>query len=129
MLKATDGKGVDIIIDFVGAGYFAANLEAIARDGRIVNLGSLGPPIDPGGANFTRFVAKRIRFEGSGLRSRDENYQGRLRDMLVEHAVPKFVDGSFKVHIEKVYDWKDIQDAHRLMAENKTMGKLICRIS
>lgn len=120
---------MDIIIDFVGAEYFAANLEAIAKDGHIVNLGSLGPTRDPGGANFGYFVQKRIRFEGSGLRSRDENYQGRLRDMLVDHALPKFKDGSFKIHIEKVFPWEQIQDAHSLMASNKTKGKLICTIN
>jgi len=38
VLKATDGKGVDIIVDFVGPATFAGNLECIARDGRIVNL-------------------------------------------------------------------------------------------
>ena len=65
---------------------------------------------------------------GSGLRSRDEKYQGRLRDQLVDHALPKFKDGSFKVLIEKVFDWKDIQDAHRLMESNQTKGKLICVI-
>ncbi|KAF2102241.1 GroES-like protein [Rhizodiscina lignyota] len=129
ILKATDGKGVDIIIDFVGAGYFAQNLNAAARDGRIVNLGILGPAIVPAGANFSNFVRKRLRLEGSSLRSRDENYQGRLRDMLVEHALPKFVSGQFKIHIEKVFPWEEIQDAHRIMAENKTMGKLICRVS
>lgn len=42
--------------------------------------------------------------------------------------MPKFKDGTFKAHIEKVYDWKDIQDAHRQIAANKTMGKLICVI-
>lgn len=129
VLKATDGKGVDIIVDYVGPDYFAANLEAIGRDGHIVNLGTLGSTKDPGGADFTNFVRKRIRLEGSGLRSRDEDYQGRLRDMLCEHAMPKFKSGEFKVHIEKVFPWEEIQDAHRMMAENKTMGKLICRVT
>jgi len=66
-----------------------------------------------------QFVGKRLRFEGSSLRSRDEQYQGKLRDQLHDHALPKFKDGSFKVLIEKVFDWKDIQDAHRLMESNK----------
>jgi len=66
-----------------------------------------------------QFVGKRLRFEGSSLRSRDEQYQGKLRDQLHDHALPKFKGGSFKVLIEKVFDWKDIQDAHRLMESNK----------
>ncbi|KAK0322309.1 hypothetical protein LTR82_006762 [Friedmanniomyces endolithicus] len=132
VLKATDGKGVDIIVDYIGPQTFAGNLNAAARDGRIVNLASLsGPTFKPGmpEPNLLQFVGKRLRFEGSSLRSRDEQYQGKLRDQLHDHALPKFKDGSFKVLIEKVFDWKDIQDAHRMMESNKTKGKIICTVS
>ena len=71
---------------------------------------------------------RRLRYEGSSLRSRDEEYQGRLRDTLVSKAMDKFRDGSFKIHIEKVYDWERIQEAHKQMEANQTMGKLICTI-
>lgn len=147
--KATGGKGVDIIIDFIGPGTFAANLEVAAKDGRIVNLATLGglylPPSSPshssssegggggGGAagkyqtpNFGTFVAKRLRYEGSSLRSRDEAYQGRLRDSVVEHALPMFAEGKLKVFVEKVFSWKDIREAHEQMERNLTKGKLIC---
>jgi NADPH:quinone reductase-like Zn-dependent oxidoreductase len=120
--KATGGKGVDIIVDFVGPETFAGNLDAAARDARIVNLASLsGPHLKPDMAqpDFLNFFKKRIRVEGSSLRSRDEAYQGRLRDHLVDHALPKFKDGSFKVHIEKVFPWEEIQEAHRLMESNQ----------
>ena len=128
VLKATDNKGVDIIIDFIGADYFQGNLDAIARDGIIVNLGSLGGSKLPAGVDIGGFVRKRIRYEGSGLRSRSEDYQMSLRNQLVEHALPRFIDGSFKIVVEKVLSWKDIQEAHRLMDQNKTKGKLICTI-
>jgi len=62
------------------------------------------------------------------LRSRDENYQGKLRNMLVEHALPRFVDGRFKVFVEKVFKMEDIQEAHRLLNSNKTKGKIICTV-
>ncbi|KXT12181.1 hypothetical protein AC579_3102 [Pseudocercospora musae] len=130
--KATGGKGVDIIVDYIGPDTFAGNLNAAARDARIVNLASLSGTgfneENVKGVNFGNFVAKRLRFEGSSLRSRDEVYQGRLRDQLVEHALPMFRDGRLKCVIEKVYDWKDIQEAHRQMEDNATMGKLICVI-
>jgi len=132
VLKATDGKGVDIIVDFIGPEAFAANLRAIAKDGIIVNLATLsGPKLKPEfeQPDMTLFFRKRARFEGSGLRSRDEEYQGKLRDQLVEHALPKFKDGSFKVFVEKVFPWEKIQDAHGQMARNETKGKLICTIS
>lgn len=122
VLEATGGKGVDIIVDFVGPETFASNLNAAAKDGRIVNLAVLsGVTLKESmpQPNFGNFVFKRLRFEGSSLRSRDEQYQGRLRDQLHDHALPKFKDGSFKVHIEKVFPWEKIQDAHRLMESNQ----------
>jgi len=128
LLKYTDGKGADLIVDFVGASYFDQNLEAVARDGHIVNLGGLGGVIIQGPIDISRFLRKRVRYEGSSLRSRDEAYQGRLRDMLVEHALPKFIDGSFKVIVEKVFKMDEIQDAHKLLESNQTMGKLICTV-
>ena len=77
LLEYTDGKGADLIIDFVGASYFDQNLDAAAKDGRIVNLGFLGGVMVKD-INIARFLLKRLRFEGSSLRSRDEEYQGRL---------------------------------------------------
>jgi len=128
VLKATDGKGVDIIVDFVGAPYFKGNLDAIARDGIIVALGALGGTKLPEGTDIGALIWKRCRFEGSSLRSRDEGYQGKLRDQLVEHALPRLRDGRFKIFVEKVFPWEEVVEAHKLMEANKTMGKIICTI-
>lgn len=129
VMKATNDRGVDIIIDFVGASYFQQNLEAVAKDGVIVNLGFLGGTKVPEGTDISAFIRKRCTFVGSSLRSRDEEYQGKLRDQLVEHALPRFQDGRFKLFVDKVLPWEQIQDAHRLLEENKTKGKVICTIS
>ena len=80
-------------------------------------------PVDIGSLLY-----KRIRYQGSTLRSRDEDYQGKLRNSLAEHALPKFKDGSFKVFVEKVFLWEEVVEAHKLMETNKTKGKIICTI-
>lgn len=128
VLKATDGKGVDVIIDFIGASYFQGNINAAAREGRVVHLGLMGGAELPEKVNIAPILYKRVRMEGSTLRARDEEYQGRLRNTLVEKALPKLRDGSFKVPIEKVLPWTQIVDAHKLMESNKIAGKLICTI-
>ena len=128
ILKVTEGKGVDVVIDFVGQSYFQGNLDVAARDGHIVHLGAMSGMKLPAGVDISAFVRKRICFEGSSLRSRDEEYQGKLRNTLFEHSVPKMVDGSFTVPVEKVFPWEDIVEAHKLMETNKTKGKIICRI-
>ncbi|KAI4139583.1 MAG: hypothetical protein L6R39_006218 [Caloplaca ligustica] len=128
VLAATDGKGVDIIVDFVGQNYFQGNLDAAARDGRIVHLGAMSGTKLPAGVDIGGFVRKRLRFEGSSLRSRDEEYQGKLRDTLVEHVMPLLGKGEMKVYVEKVFSWENIVEAHQLMESNKTKGKIICTI-
>lgn len=128
VLKATNGKGVDVIIDFIGQNYFQGNLDAAARDGHIVNLGAMSGTKLPAGVDIGDFVRKRLRFEGSSLRSRDEEYQGKLRNTLADHALPKMRDGSFKIFVEKVFPMEEIVEAHKLMETNKTKGKIICTV-
>lgn len=128
VLKATGGKGVNVIVDFMGAGFFGQNLNAAAQDAHIVTLAALTGTKVPEGTDIGAFVRKRVRIEGSTLRARDENYQGKLRDQLVEHALPKFKDGSFKAYVEVKMDWEKIVEAHQLMESNKTKGKIIMTI-
>lgn len=122
IMKLTDKKGVDVIIDFIGPEVFAQNLNVAAKDCRIVNLATLsGSTLKPEMVqpNFSLFFAKRIRYQGSSLRSQNEEVQGSLRDLFVEKALPEFSKKTLKVFIEKVYPWEQIQDAHRQMEANK----------
>lgn len=132
VLKATGGKGVDIIADLIGPAVFPGNLKCAARDARVVLIGLMSGYSFPGNTHaeldMTLLAFKRIRYEGSTLRSRDEAYQRRLRDQLVESALPKFEEGKFKVFIEKVFHWEQIAEAHKLMESNTIMGKIVCTI-
>jgi NADPH:quinone reductase-like Zn-dependent oxidoreductase len=128
ILKVTDGKGVDLTIDYIGANYFQGNLDVAARDGHIVHLGALSGTKLPAGVDIGAFVRKRVRFEGSSLRSRDLDYQGELRDKLEEY-LPQFEDGTLKILVDEVFPWEKIVDAHKLMEKNVTKGKIICTIS
>ncbi|KAH6697612.1 zinc-binding dehydrogenase [Plectosphaerella plurivora] len=125
--EATGGKGVDLIIDFIGGSYFSKNLDVAARDGKIVMLGMMG-----GGsikeADIRPILFKRLRIEGSTLRSRDTEYQGKLRDKLEEY-LPHFETGKLKVVIDTVLPWEEIQKAHELLETNSNSGKIICTIS
>ena len=124
--RLNDGKGIDLVIDYVGAPYFAANLDVLAMDGRVVMLGLLGGPVLEEKTSIGPLLMKRASVVGSTLRSRDMNYQGKLRDLFVENVLSKLVSGEYKTPIEKVMSWKSIGEAHMLLEENKTMGKLVC---
>ncbi|RYO92348.1 hypothetical protein DL766_010342 [Monosporascus sp. MC13-8B] len=127
LLDATGGRGVDLIVDFVGAGYFAQNLAAAARDAHWVMLGLLGGSRLPEGVDIGALLYKRVRVEGSTLRSRDLAYQRRLRDRLAEY-LPDFESGALKIFIDAVLPMEEIVRAHQLMEENKTRGKIICTV-
>ncbi|KYK60415.1 hypothetical protein DCS_01552 [Drechmeria coniospora] len=127
LLEATGGGGVDFIVDFVGADYFQKNLHVAARDCRIVLLGTLSGG-EVAAADISPILYKRIRIEGSTLRSRDEEYQGRLRDKLATY-LPLFEAGRLKIVVDKVLPWHDIQEAHGYMEDAKNSGKIVCTIS
>lgn len=126
--KATGGTGVNLTVDFIGATYFQGNLDVAARDGRVVLLGLMGGGKLPDGVNIAPLLFKRIRVEGSTLRSRDVEYQRKLRDTLVDHALPNFCNGTFRVFVEKVFPFDQIMAAQQLLESNTTKGKIICVI-
>jgi NADPH:quinone reductase-like Zn-dependent oxidoreductase len=131
ILQDTKGQGVKVIVDFIGQNYFQSNIDAASRDGRIVTLAAMSGSKLKEGVDIGAFVPKRLRFEGSGLRSRDPEYQGRLRDKIEEIAMPEFKKGDkgkYKLFIEKVLPWERIVEAHQLMESNQTKGKIICTI-
>ncbi|KAI1363847.1 zinc-binding dehydrogenase [Xylaria arbuscula] len=126
ILEATGGKGVDLIVDFIGASYFQKNMAAAGRDARWVILGLMGGS-KLEGVDIGMLLFKRIRLEGSTLRSRDPEYQGRLKDKLAEY-ITDFETGKLKVKIDSVFAMDDIIKAHELMEKNVTTGKIICTV-
>jgi NADPH:quinone reductase-like Zn-dependent oxidoreductase len=125
--KATNGKGVDLIVDFVGGSYFQQNLDALAMNGRMVMLGFLGGSTAKD-VNIGAILFKKLRIEGSTLRSRDLDYQGKLRDKL-ETYLPQFESGKFKLFVDTVLPFEEIVKGHKIMEENKNLGKIVCTIS
>jgi NADPH2:quinone reductase len=88
-------------------------------DGR----GMTSEPVD-----ISPLLKKRVRIEGSTLRSRDTGYQVKVKELFEKIVLPKLVDGSFENIVTKIFKWEDIQEAHRLMKSNNMMGKIVCTI-
>ncbi|KAF3761115.1 hypothetical protein M406DRAFT_99498 [Cryphonectria parasitica EP155] len=126
VLEATGGKGVDLIVDFIAGDYVQKNLDCAARDGRIVQLAFMGGVVIKE-VNLGQFLFKRLRWEASALRSRDEEYQGRLADRVAAY-IPDIESGRLKLFVDKVFGMEDIQEAHALMEKNVTRGKIICTV-
>ncbi|KAJ3926427.1 MAG: hypothetical protein NXY57DRAFT_966542 [Lentinula lateritia] len=126
--KITNNKGVDVVIDFVGQSHWNKNIESMAMDGRMTMLALLS------GAKVSEFeltplLYKRLRIQGSTLRSRTMAYQADLIRKFTDDVLGSITgedgQGPIKTYIHKVYSWKNIQDAHRDMEGNQTIGKLV----
>lgn len=123
----TNGKGVNVIIDFIAGSYFQKNLKSLSLDGRMVLLATLGGGKDED-ADIRQILTKRLTIIGSTLRSRTIDYQTKLNKEFINFAFDKFEQGSLKPVIDKIYDWKDASQAHRYMEANKNTGKIILKI-
>ncbi|CAE6368883.1 unnamed protein product [Rhizoctonia solani] len=126
--KITDGQGVNIIVDFIGPDYWDKNVEALAKDGRMVLLASMSGPEIPK-VNLVKLLYKRLRIQGSTLRSRSPEYQAALIKRFWGECESHFNGGELKVYIHKTYKWTEVAEAHKEMEANKTMGKIIVEIS
>ncbi|KAF8743768.1 hypothetical protein AX14_000735 [Amanita brunnescens Koide BX004] len=120
--EATNNKGVNIVIDFVGQTHWNQNLDSLAVDGTMVFLALLSGTIVPT-ANIAQILYKRIRIQGSTLRSRSLEYQADLikkfRERVLDQITGESGKGPIKTLIHEVYPWTRIQEAHREMEVNK----------
>jgi putative PIG3 family NAD(P)H quinone oxidoreductase len=126
--RMTEDKGVDIVLDFVGAPYFEQNLQALAVDGRMVVIGTLG------GAEVEKFslrtlMSKRLQITGAGLRSMDTARKILLARKFSDFALPRFADGRLVSIVDSVFDWHKVGDAHRRMESNANVGKIVLRVT
>lgn len=124
VVEETAGRGVDVILDFIGAPYFANNLAALAMDGRLVIVGTMGGS-DVEGVNLGYLLSRRLQVIGTALRTRSVDDKIRLSREFSAFAWPRFADGRLQPIIDSVYDWTDVAVAHRRMEQNQNIGKII----
>ncbi|CAN5148464.1 NAD(P)H-quinone oxidoreductase [soil metagenome] len=127
VLEYTNGDGVDLIIDFIGKPYFHQNINCLKTDGTLVLLAAMG-----GGrvqdVDLLQILKKRIHIKGSTLRSRPLDYQIKLSQEFYNFATPYFIEGKLKPVIDKVFNWKDVTQAHLYMESNKSSGKIVLEL-
>jgi len=130
--KATNGEGVDLIIDFVGKNYFARNIKLLKRDGRLVQLAMLSGGTVPE-VDLSPILYKRLRIQGTTLRSRSTEYQANLASRFEKEILPslkgeKNEEGPMKAYIYETYPWEKVIDAHKEMEANRNRGKMVLLI-
>lgn len=125
--SVTNGEGVNLIIDFIGAPYFHKNVDALALDGRIIQLATLGGSTVEN-VSLRTLMAKRAQLIASTLRSRDLDYKIDLTQEFASDVLPAFIDGTVRPVIDSTYDWTDVSDAHRRMENNENAGKIVLKV-
>ncbi|KAL7328279.1 hypothetical protein PS15p_206573 [Mucor circinelloides] len=131
ILRETDNKGVNLLIDFIGKDYWKQNMEVLGVDGHMVFLDFMtGSHVED--FDISVLLRKRLRIEGSNLRARSLDYQRHLRNEVYQHAVLNHFakhDGVLKVIVDRVFNWENISDAHEYLESNQSMGKVVVKVT
>ncbi len=122
----TDGQGVDVILDMVGAAYLERNLRLLKLRGRLVFISMLS-----GGKteiNLGALMGRRLRMIGSVLRSRSLTEKVEIKERFMERFWPLLLAGTIQPIIDSVYPIEQVDEAHQHMAENRNIGKIILKV-
>ncbi|MDX2171286.1 MAG: NAD(P)H-quinone oxidoreductase [Deltaproteobacteria bacterium] len=123
---ATAGKGVNVVLDAIGAKYLESNLNALAVEGRLVLIGLMGgtrSEIDLAG-----LMLKRLRVIGSTLRTRSHAEKAAIVTAFVERFGAALAAGTLRPVLDRVLPLAQAGEAHRIMKASEHFGKLGLRV-
>ncbi|GAB2793611.1 NAD(P)H-quinone oxidoreductase [Dyella kyungheensis] len=127
VLARTEGRGADVILDIMGAAYFADNLATLARDGRLLLIGFLGGAVAER-VNLQTIMAKRATVTGSAMRPRSTQEKAAIAASLREHVWPVLAQGRCLPMIHATYPLARAADAHREMESSQHIGKIVLEV-
>ena len=123
--EATVGRGVNLILDLVGAPYWDDNLASLAIDGRLASIGTLGG--SRGQIDISPILAKRLTILGAALRRLPLPQKTALAKAFAAFALPRFESGELRPVVDSVYPLAQAAEAHRYMELNRNTGKIVLR--
>jgi putative PIG3 family NAD(P)H quinone oxidoreductase len=119
----TGGRGVDVVLDIVGGEYVAKNLDVLALDGRLIQIGVLGGT--KAEINVAQIMQRRLVVTGSTLRARPVADKGSIAAALRERVWPLIESGGVKPIVHATFPLRDAAAAHRLMESSEHIGKIV----
>jgi putative PIG3 family NAD(P)H quinone oxidoreductase len=123
---ATEGKGVDVILDMVGGDYLPRNVSILAPDGRHVSIAFLaGSKVE---MNFMPVMLKRLTLTGSTLRAQPVDAKGRIARAVHEHVWPLLEAGTVAPVIHATLPLDKAAEAHALMESSAHTGKIVLTV-
>ncbi len=127
--RLTDGRGVDVVLDMVGAPYFLRNLRALAIDGRLVQIAflhgaKLAEPFD-----LAPVMTRRLTITGSTMRPRSTEQKGAIAAALRDQVWPVLAHGRCGPVIHRVFPLAEVAAAHALMESSHHIGKIMLHVA
>jgi NADPH:quinone reductase-like Zn-dependent oxidoreductase len=124
---ATNARGPDIILDFVGAPMLDENLGVLAPGGRIVQIGSMGG--SQAHLHLGLLMAKRAALHGTVLRTRPIDEKIALAKHFERALLPLFVRGDLRAEVDRVFPLGELAAAHEYMESNANFGKIVLNVA
>jgi len=124
---ATDGRGADVVLDFVGAPYWDSNMAALALGGRLMLIGFLGG--SRGQLDLGALMGKSLIVSGTTLRRTALPQKLALTQAFSEFALPRFARGELRPVIDRVMSLAQAAEAHRVLEANTNAGKVVLSVT
>lgn len=129
VIKAETGRrGVDAILDMIGAAYFQKNLSSLAKDGCLSIIAFLGGSLVER-VDLTPIMIKRLTVTGSTMRPRTAEEKRGIRDELLSDVWPLIEAGKVTPVIHSVLPFEQVAEAHHLMESSKHIGKIMLKLA
>lgn len=120
-------RGVNVILDHIGARYLQRDLEALAMDGRIVVIGSMGGE-RTANVDVMQLLGKRAQIIGSTLRSRTPAEKARIVASFLRQFGGDLDAGRIHPVVDRVLPLDQAEEAHRLMESSEHFGKIVLKV-
>jgi NADPH:quinone reductase len=123
VLRVTNGRGANVILDLVGGKYFEENLKAVASKGRLLLIGLTAGR----SANFDLGIAlqKRATIIGTTMRARSSEEKADVTRAFIENVIPLIESGAVTPNIDRVFPATQVAAAYEYLASNESFGKVV----
>ncbi|XP_027356805.1 quinone oxidoreductase PIG3 isoform X3 [Abrus precatorius] len=121
--EETDGQGVDVILDCMGASYYQRNLDSLNFDGRLFIIGFQGGVSTQ--VDLRPLLAKRLNVQAAGLRNRTPENKAVIISEVEKNVWPAIAEGKVKPVVYKTFPLSEAAEAHRLMESSQHIGKIL----
>ena len=119
----TDGAGVNIVLDLVGAAYLKANLQSLATKGRLIFVGTTSG--SKAEIDYSLVMGKRLKIMGTSLRTRSTEEKATATRLFAQQVEPLLAAGAVRPVIDEVFKMEEVRTAHERIESNESFGKVV----